>query len=215
MTTSTTRRTSFGSLEIEYDERVLEPRPWTTSQSRWAADLLRHAPAGPVLELCSGVGHIGLLAVTFAPRDLVMVDADETACSYARANVAANPPACTVEVRQARLEEAVAPHERFAGIIADPPWVASGDVGRFPADPLSAIDGGVDGLSVAWSCLDVIARHLDDEGWALLQLGTEEQAEAVRRHLEVRPAMDLRVVDLRTYGESGVVVQLGRGATEA
>ena len=64
----------FGGLSIRYDERVLEPRPWTTSQSRWAAELLRDTPPGPLLELCAGAGHIGLLAVAYQPRDLVMVD---------------------------------------------------------------------------------------------------------------------------------------------
>jgi methylase of polypeptide subunit release factors len=210
----TPRETSFGSLRIGFDERVLEPRPWTTSQSRWAADLLRHAPDGPVLELCSGVGHIGLLAVTFQPRDLVMVDGDETACDYARANVAANPPACTVEVRQGRIDEAVAPHERFAGIIADPPWVPSADVGRFPEDPSTAIDGGADGMAVAWSCIDVVARHLDDGGWALLQLGTERQAALTRRRLEETPSLDLEVVEVRSYGDRGVVVHLARPSAD-
>ena len=69
----------FAGLHIEYDEHVLEPRPWTAEQSRWAADLIREAPPGPVLELCSGAGHIGLLAVTLAPRSLVCVDVDSTA----------------------------------------------------------------------------------------------------------------------------------------
>ena len=32
----------FGSLRIAYDERLLEPRDWTTAQSYWAADLIAH-----------------------------------------------------------------------------------------------------------------------------------------------------------------------------
>jgi methylase of polypeptide subunit release factors len=210
-TGSPTRREAvFGSLGIAYDERVLEPRPWTTCQSRWAAELLRHAPEGPVLELCSGAGHIGLLTVSFAPRDLVMVDADETACAYARENAAANSRAGRVEVRHARLEEAVEPHERFAGIIADPPWVSSDDVTRFPQDPRTAIDGGPDGLALAWACLDVVARHLEDGGFALLQLGTEEQADQVRLRLARSAELNLEVVAVRSYGEHGVVVHVGR-----
>ena len=76
----------FEGLRIEYDDRVLAPRPWTAAQSRWAAELIRMAPPGPVLELCSGAGHIGLLAVTLAPRSLVCVDADAAACRYLRRN---------------------------------------------------------------------------------------------------------------------------------
>src|SRR3954470_22156804 len=65
---------TFGDLPIEYDDRVLEPRAWTALQAEWAADLLEEAPPGPVLELCSGAGHIGLLAVSRQRRRLVCVD---------------------------------------------------------------------------------------------------------------------------------------------
>ena len=54
---------TIDELEISYDQRVLEPRPWTAAQSRWASSLFRVLPPGPVLELCAGAGHIGLLAV--------------------------------------------------------------------------------------------------------------------------------------------------------
>ena len=74
MTTTEARFVDFGGLRIEYDARVLAPRAWTAAQSRWAAELIRTAPPGPVLELCAGAGHIGLLAVTLAPRPLVCVD---------------------------------------------------------------------------------------------------------------------------------------------
>ena len=36
-------KTSFGSLTISYDDRVLEPRPWTADQSHWAAEILAEA----------------------------------------------------------------------------------------------------------------------------------------------------------------------------
>jgi len=207
---ATTRVTAFGGLRISFDDRVLEPRQWTTCQSRWAAELLRHSPPGPVLELCAGVGHIGLLAVSQHPRELVLVDADQTACDYARRNVHANRPARPVDVRLGRVDEAVHPDERFAGIIADPPWVASGDVGRFPHDPLTAIDGGADGMTVARSCIDVVARHLADAGWALLQLGTTQQADLVRAQVVTSPGLGLEVGAVRAYGDRGVVMQLGR-----
>ena len=44
------------------------------------------------------------------------------------------------------------PHERFAVVIADPPWVPRADTGRYPEDPVLAIDGGDDGLDLARAC---------------------------------------------------------------
>jgi release factor glutamine methyltransferase len=199
----------FGGLTIRYDERVLEPRPWTTSQSRWAADLLRDSPPGPVLELCSGAGHIGLLAVAFQPRDLVMVDLNPVACAFARENVERNPVTTVVEVREGSMDEVLDASERFAAVIADPPWVTTEEVARFPRDPVSAIDGGPDGMAVARLCLDVIDRHLTDLGWALLQLGNTAQVGALEEHLAVS-SHRLEVEEVREYDARGVLVLLTR-----
>ncbi|NLE98960.1 MAG: methyltransferase, partial [Propionibacterium sp.] len=69
----------FDPLQIEYDERVLAPRPWTRMQSEWAAEIALRAPDGPVLELCSGAGHIGLEAARLSGRALVCVDQNPAA----------------------------------------------------------------------------------------------------------------------------------------
>jgi release factor glutamine methyltransferase len=170
----------FGSLTISFDDRVLRPREWTAAQSEWAADLMATTPGGTVLELCAGAGHIGLLAVAKTGRRLLCVDANPVACDYARANALAAGLAELVEVREARLQEALAPDETFPVVIADPPWVPREQTVRYPEDPLTAIDGGDDGLDVARACLAVIDDHLSPGGSAVLQVGTRAQADALR-----------------------------------
>ena len=176
-----TESVPFGSLTIAFDDRVLRPREWTAAQSEWAADLMATAPGGTVLELCAGAGHIGLLAVAQTGRRLLCVDANPVACDYARANALAAGLADLVEVREARLQEALAPGETFPVVIADPPWVPREQTVRYPEDPLTAIDGGDDGLDVARACLAVIDDHLSPGGSAVLQVGTRAQADALRR----------------------------------
>lgn len=216
MTTDLPPRTAaFGRIRIDYDPRVLRPRPWTAAQSVWAAELLHDAPPGPVLELCAGAGQIGLLALALvgSGRDLVLVDRDAVACRFARANASRERPAGAgfVDVRRSPLETALAPGERFALVIADPPWVPTALTARFPEDPVTAIDGGPDGLAVAWACLDVIARHLLPGGSAVVQLGTVAQVERVAERLAGDPSSRLRVAGRRLYGERGVLA-LVRGA---
>jgi release factor glutamine methyltransferase len=199
--------TGFGPLQIGFDARVLRPREWTTAQSDWAADLLPRLPVGPVLELCAGAGQIGLLAVLHSTRRLVCVDADETACHFTRANADGARMADRVEVRHARLEEALGPEEAFPLIIADPPWVPRLDTGRFPEDPITAIDGGDDGLDVARSCLRVIQDHLAPGGSAILQLGNADQVAALGR--EQTSSEGLQFVETREHAR-GVLVQIDR-----
>jgi release factor glutamine methyltransferase len=204
-----TEHLAFGPLTIAFDERVLRPREWTAAQSAWAAELMATAPPGPVLELCSGAGHIGLLAVLVSSRPLVCVDASAVACDYARANAVAAGIADRVEVREGRLETAVRDDELFPVVIADPPWVPAADTGRFPEDPLTAIDGGADGLDVARACLAVVDRHLAPGGSAVLQVGTTAQVDVLASEPSFAEGR-LAVVEVRQE-ERGVLVRIDRG----
>jgi release factor glutamine methyltransferase len=198
-------RMDFGGLRITFDERVLRPRAWTVAQSHWAAEVIRHAPPGPVLEVCAGAGQIGLLAVSLAPRRLVCVDSDPVACAYLRRNAA---DACLrVDVREGPMEEVLERDETFAVIIADPPWVRSGEASRFPEDPRGAIDGGPDGLALARQCLGVIGHHLDPGGSAVLQLGSTSQADELA--LDVAAYDGLRVSEVRGFAR-GALVRIDR-----
>ena len=195
----------FGGLRIEYDESLLVPREWTRAQSLWAWELLGDLPAGAVLELCSGAGHIGLLATAGTGRRLVCVDTNPRAADYARLN--AQEAGVTIETRVGRARDVISPTERFPMIIADPPWVSSQSTPLFPTDPLHAIDGGADGLAVVRECVAAISAHLN--GVALLQLAPgDEQADAVcgmlvgsqvvageRRHFERGTLLRLDTLD--------------------
>ncbi|MEO6606205.1 MAG: methyltransferase [Aeromicrobium sp.] len=189
----------FGRLTVLYDSRVLRPRQWTLAQSEWSAALLQEAPDGPVLELCAGVGHIGLAAVAAGRRELVQVDLNAAACELARRNADAALMGHRVEIREGRMDEAVGPDEKFALIIADPPWVRSEGIGAFPEDPAIAIDGGIDGLDLLRTCCDVIDTHLAEGGSAVIQLGTIEQVQAIGEYLEHELGSLLHVLEVRTF----------------
>ncbi len=196
----------FGGLRISFDDRVLRPRPWTIAQSQWASDIAGAAPDGRVLELFAGVGHIGLAAVAGGDRDLVMVDLNPAAVELARHNIDRAGLASRVTVRHGRIDEVLADDERFAVVVADPPWVPSAGIGEFPDDPSIAIDGGDDGLDLARTCCDIVARHLEPGGTAILQVGTADQVRALDEHLRTT-ASGLRTGEMRVF-DRGVLVEL-------
>jgi release factor glutamine methyltransferase len=86
--------------------------------------------------------------------------------------------------------------------------VPRAETGRFPDDPLLAIDGGDDGLDLARLCLTVADAHLSEEGSVLLQLGTEDQVSEIAAWASER--VRLRVTDSRPHGTRGVVARLDR-----
>lgn len=200
-------RVDFGALDIAFDGTVLRPRPWTAMQSIWAAELAPSVGPGPILELCSGAGHIGLYAVVLSGRQLVQVDSEPAACRFARLNADRAGIADRVDIRCDDIASALRPDERFPLIIADPPYVPSVDVSRFPEDPRPAIDGGPAGLDVILACLDVAAGHLSGDGACLLQVRGPGQLEALASLADARP---LVVADARVHDDERAVALVRR-----
>lgn len=210
MTSATTRTTSFGPLDIEYDDRVLEPRAWTLAQAEWAAELLASCPDGPILEICAGAGQIGLAAAALSGRPAVLVDASDPACTFARRNAESAGLADRVDVRHGPMTEALAAAERFALVLADPPYIPSSHTGSFPLDPLTAIDGGHDGLDIARMCLEVGAAHLASGGPLLIQLRDRDQAEELAVGVTRRDEPLFAPVGVEQFGDHGAVLHLVR-----
>lgn len=187
----------FGPIDIDHDDEVLVPRPWTIAQSEWAAEL----PPGPMLELGCGAGHIGLAAAVLAGSPLVQVDRSPAACRWAAANAVAAGLDGRVEQRCGELDEVLRDDERFAVVIADPPYIESSDVRQFPEDPEGAIDGGEDGLELVRAFLAVASRHLAPGGSIVLQLGAPDQIDAVASWLAGPDAPALAMVDRRVVAD--------------
>ena len=200
----------FGDLSIQWDRRVLRPRPWTAEQSRWAAELSERCPGGPILELCCGAGQIGLLAASLTGRPLVQVDRDPVAAAYARRNAAAT--GIPSEVRTESVFGALETDERFPLVLIDAPWVRSDRLEEHPEDPVGAIDGGLDGTEETVLNLGVALRHLDPAGHILVQVGEPEQVDVVRSLMAGLGTGDetvRTVLDVRDCRPGGMLVHIG------
>lgn len=196
---------TFGPITVRYDDSVIKPRPWTVSQSEWVAEAAPDRPPGPILELCSGAGHIGLAAAALTGRPLVQVDANPAACRLARHNAEAAGLGEVVEIRCGWLSEMVDDGESFPIVIADPPYVPSAAVGRF-VDPALAIDGGSDGLDRLVECCRLADRHLLAGGLLSLQVWGSGQWAQLRPQVPSALVLD----ECRTYGPDRAVVHLTR-----
>lgn len=196
-------RARFGPVTLRFDDSCLTPRPWTIEQSKWAATVA-DVPGGPILELCAGVGQIGLVAAMMTGRRLVQVDRNPRACQWARVNAEQTELADRVEVRQGDLEQAVATGERFAVILADPPYVPTAEVAGFD-DPVTAIDGGSDGLDLAWRCMQVADEHLEPDGLLSVQLRGRSQAAALLALYRGSTRRRLEPAGVRAWGSDRAV----------
>lgn len=196
----------FGPVDIGYDGGVLEPRPWTLAQSEWAAEL---ADGRPMLEIGCGAGQIGLAAVALSHAPLVQVDRDPAACRWAARNARRNGLSHLVEQRCGTADEVLRPDERFGLVLADPPYVPTAEVARFPEDPVLAIDGGRDGLELVRAFVTQAAAHLDPDGAVVLQVWGRRQADQAWAWLDAPGAPALRVLAVRDYAPDRSLVLLG------
>lgn len=199
--------TDFAGLTIGHAGGVLVPREWTSLQSRWARELLEGQPAGAVLELCCGAGHIGLAATAGTARRLVQVDLSSRAAAWAHHNAVAHGRAGLTDVRAGDVDDVLAPHERFALVLADPPYLRSDEVAEHPDDPHLAIDGGADGTFLPRRVLTASARHLLDDGAILLQCRGRRQLDALAPHAD---RLGLGVVEIREVDADRAVALLSR-----
>jgi methylase of polypeptide subunit release factors len=197
----------FGPLTVEFDERVLAPRPWTIVQSERAASRLEHAADGVIVELHCGAGHIGQATAALTGRRLIQVDNSAASCEWAVRNAGRNRVDATVI--RAAVEASPLRAGRGALVLADPPYVRSADTHRYPDDPEHAIDGGADGLDGFRACLPVASRLLRSGGALVLQVGGAEQADAVAA-LACAGDTNLEPVDVAVVSSTRAVLELVR-----
>jgi methylase of polypeptide subunit release factors len=192
----------FGPLAVVHDPDVLAPREWTLAQSVIASERSRHLPEGPVLELCSGAGQIGLATAVLTGRPAVLVDDDARACTFAALNACLNH--VRAEVIQARMEELAL--GRFPIVLADPPYLESAEASA-DDDPSHAVDGGADGLDGVRVALRTALRHVVPGGEIVMQVGGMAQAAAVAALAAGMPG-DAQVWEVRGFGTGRAVVVL-------
>jgi release factor glutamine methyltransferase len=166
----------FWSREFALSPDALVPRPETETLIE-AALLARPERDAQMKVLDLGVGSGVLLGAILLERPFstgVGVDRSLGAAQTARNNFAALGVTDRTHVICGDWGNALG--VRFDLVLANPPYIASGDIGRLSAevrdhDPVRALDGGADGLDAYRAILGDLRRLLAPGGIAVLELG--------------------------------------------
>ncbi len=173
----------FFGLPFRVSPAVLIPRPETELLVELA--LARLPQGGHALDLGTGSGAIAVAIAHQRPDVCVTaLDASAVALAVARENAAHN----RVDVRFLHSDwYAVLADERFAVIAANPPYIEQHDPhltqGDLRFEPPDALTDHGDGLSDLRAIVAGASRHLENNGWLLMEHGYD-QAHAVRAMLE-------------------------------
>jgi len=183
----------FYGRSFECGPATLVPRPDTETLVAQALDELPDSADGPVVDLCTGSGAVGLTLL--AERGGLrgeLTDLSEAALETTRRNAARLGVEARMTLHRGDLFDAFPARLRVPLIVANPPYVPDRELaGLMPEvavhEPRLALAGGVDGLEVVRRILDGAGDWLLPGGKLLMEVG-EGQAAEVRRIAETLPA---------------------------
>lgn len=193
-----TGRKEFWKLELAVDARVLVPRPDTETLVEEALARLG-APAEGAAPRIADVGTgSGALAVTLAKLrpDAAVFASDVSAAALEVARANAERLGAAVTFVEGDLGAPLAAHAPFSLLVANLPYVPTGELAALPADvrsePALALDGGADGLDLVRRLVAGAAALMAPGGVLALEIGAG-QAEATRSLLR-----DAGLTDVQT-----------------
>lgn len=176
---------AFRRLELHVDARVLIPRPETEvlvgEVLSWAAS---RNSRGAALDVGTGSGAIALsLAHEGSFARVVATDVSQDALDVACENAQRVGVSDVVEFRRGAYFEPLVEGERFATVVANPPYVADSDRAQLAPEvrehePAAALFAGADGLSVIGALIAGAPSWLERGGLLALEIG-DGQAESV------------------------------------
>jgi ribosomal protein L3 glutamine methyltransferase len=176
-------KTYMHGVPFYVDERVIVPRSFI-------GELMVNGMLGPdgaplienpddvksVLDLCTGSACLAILAAQlFANAEIHATELSKDALDVARINVRDHELEKRITLLQGDLFGPVE-KQKFDLIIANPPYVAKGEVDAFPpeykAEPQMAHLGGADGFDIVRRIITEVPKHLNKGGTLICEIGT-------------------------------------------
>lgn len=176
----------FWGIDFDVTPDVLVPRPETEFLVEEALKQLpdiHSAVSHRIIDIGTGSGAIIVsLAVNRPGHDYFASDISEKAIKIAVKNAEKNGVKDNISFFVAELFSFLQENsEKFDLILSNPPYIAGSqiaglepEVGKF--EPLTALDGGTDGLDIIRKILQTAPVHLRKKGTLMLEIGYDQRA---------------------------------------
>ena len=178
--------TEFMGLSFTVNPDVLIPRPDTEILVETATEKAAGIQTGKILDIGCGSGCILISLLHDLNFGLdeplwkgVGSDISPAALKTARINGQRNHQEALITWVQSDLFNEI-PEETYSFIVSNPPYIPSDVIESLEPevrdyDPLSALDGGVDGLSFYRKMIPQARRYLEPGGWLIVEIGYDQK----------------------------------------
>lgn len=170
----------FYNLELRADRRALIPRPETELLVEECLDRIPAVGSGPcrVLDLGCGGGAIALALAAETDAEIFASDLSAPALDLARENAFCLDLTGRVRFLQGDFFQPWrdSPPGGFDLIVSNPPYVSGSEIDRLPDEvrlhePLLALSGGRDGLTVIRRLIEESPLYLRPDGFLVFEIG--------------------------------------------
>jgi release factor glutamine methyltransferase len=179
----------FHSLDFEVTPDVLIPRPDTETLVEIAIACAKSMEAPVIADVGTGSGAIAVTIAKHVPAARIYaLDRSRAACAVAERNVKKHGVEAQVTLLESDLFGALPADATLDLIAANLPYIPTAAIAGLMRsvrdfEPISALDGGPEGLDLIQRLVLSLPARLRSGGIALLEIG-HDQASRVRRLLE-------------------------------
>ncbi len=172
----------FAGRAFRVDERVLVPRsPLAEPIGQRFAPWIGERSVGHILDLGTGSGCIAVASADAFPEAFIDAsDVDPHVLALARDNIERHGFADRIHTRLADVYDGLPEQRRYDLIVSNPPYVDAETMVTLPSEyrhePVRALAGGADGLTVIERILAGACRRLAEGGYLVVETGTSGAA---------------------------------------
>jgi release factor glutamine methyltransferase len=174
----------FYDLTFLVGKGVLIPRPETEILVDFALENLKDIENPVVFDLCAGTGCIGLTIAKHIPNASVyLLEKEENAFNYLKKNAdnlalenvrLINGDLFTFDIQELPMADL---------IVSNPPYIPTTEIEELQrevlSEPLSALDGGYDGLDFYRCLADKWSSNVKKSGFMAFECGDNQSADVI------------------------------------
>ena len=171
----------FYSLDFKVSQDVLDPRSDTEILIFAIEKLITDKTYKfKILDVGTGSGVIAIsLAKLFPQAQITAIDISKPALDIAKYNANKHQLETRINFLQSDIYQNI--NEKFDLIISNPPYIASNIIADLPKDvklydPITALDGGLDGLDFYRNIALNSKKFLNNNGKIILEIGYDQKA---------------------------------------